>query len=107
MLELRVFQDCRFSISGTIESIYKVGHPTGHLPSNIYEFSKNQQVGVLIIESRKIPWLKTMQFHYCYVVRLMKEYDLIFISKQFNQVYIPEQQMNIHRNEFETFKCSL
>ena len=57
-------------------------------------------------ESEKFtfPWLKSMQFHYNYVVRFMKEYDLIFSSKQSNQVYIPKEQMDIHRNEFETFK---
>ena len=60
-------------------------------------------------ESEKFtyPWLKTMQFHYCYVVRFMKEYDLIFSSKQSNQVYIPKDQMDLHRNEFETFKFSI
>ena len=57
-------------------------------------------------ESEKFtyPWLKNMQFHYNYVMRFMKEYDLIFSSKQSNQVYIPKQQMNSHRNEFETFE---
>ena len=56
-------------------------------------------------ESEKFtfPWLKTMQFHYNYVMRFMKEYDLIFSSKQSNQVYIPKEQMDLHRNEFETF----
>ena len=55
-------------------------------------------------ESEKFtfPWLKTM--HYNYVVRFVKEYDLIFSSKESNQVHIPKQQMDIHRNEFETSK---
>ena len=37
-------------------------------------------------ESEKFtfPWLRTMQFHYNYVMRFMKEYDLIFSSKQSN-----------------------
>ena len=57
-----------------------------------------------VSEKFTFPWLKTMQFHYNYVVRFMEEYDLIFSSKQSNQVYIPKQQMDIHRNEFETSK---
>ena len=48
-------------------------------------------------------WLRTMQFHYNYVMRFMKEYHLIFSSKQSNQVYISKQQMDIHRNEFKMF----
>ena len=58
-------------------------------------------------EKFDFPWLKKMQFHSDYVVRFMKEYDLIFSSKQSNQVFIPDQQMDLHRNEFETSKCSL
>ena len=61
-------------------------------------------------ESEKFtfPWLRTMQFHYNYVMRFMKEYHLIFSSKQSNQVYISKQQMDIHRNEFKSVrqKCS-
>ena len=48
------------------------------------------------------------KIHYNYVMRFMKEYDLIFSSKQSNQFYISKQQMDIHRNEFKSVrqKCS-
>ena len=53
-------------------------------------------------EKFTFPWLKTMQFHENYALRFIKEYDLMFSSKQSNQVYISPDQMDLHRNEFET-----
>ena len=35
-----------------------------------------------------------MQFHYNYVMRFMKKYDLIFSSKQSNQVYMDVRSIN-------------
>ena len=48
-------------------------HPISHLPSNIYEFSKNLLVGVPIIESRKTLTLYLATVKNQYYSWLMKE----------------------------------
>ena len=42
-------------------------------------------------------WLSSCEFSAPYIVRFLKEYDLVWCSKKSDQTNIPENYMDIHR----------
>ncbi len=55
---------------------------------------------ILLNEAKKFnyQWLEKMEFTHKYVTRFMLENDLMFSKQKSDQSYIPEDQMDIHRN---------